>query len=217
MPSKPTIVLVDGDQQVSPALPEVLKKLEKTSEIIEKRVYGAGLAPWKTYFDSMKFFVSPLPPPVDYALMVDAIDLLHTRPEVAHFCIVTADRDFTPLVATLRERGMHVTGIAQGPVPNALRTACNVFLSLDSFSKAALSSNAVPQIASTMREYPAADGWVDHGWLGGTLKSRGFDPRAFGKSEVIDIIDALKDVFEVRPTPRTGGPLFVRLKAAIRS
>lgn len=217
MQLRPTVVLVDGDQQVSASLPAVLRKIETTSDIVEKRVYGAGLAPWKTYFESMNFEVSRLPPPVDSALMVDAIDILHTRPGVAHFCIVTADRDFTPLVAKLKERGMYVTGIAQGPVAGALWAECDEFLSVDSFSDAALSSSAAPEIVATMREYPLGDGWVDYPWLSSQLKLRGLDSRVFGKSAIIDIIDALPDEFEVRPTPRSGGPLSVRLKTVNQS
>lgn len=211
---KPTILLVDGDQQVSGALPEVLRKLAETSDIMESRVYGAGLAPWKPYFDRMGFRISPLPPPVDYAMVADAIDLHHAHPEVTHFCIASADRDFRPLVAKLKERGMFVTGIAQGPVAKELRDECNDFLHLDTFTKMGLSLVAIPEIVATMNEVPWADGWADHNWLDSRLKQKGFNPRAFGKSSLIAILDALPAQFETRPVPRSSGPVSVRLKVA---
>lgn len=171
------------------------------------------MAIWKPYFDAMDFRISPLPPPVDYALMIDAIDIHHLRPEVEHFCLVTADRDFAPLAAKLRERGLRVTGIAQGPVATALRNACDEFISLDRLSKAALSRSAVPEVIATMREVYEPNDWADHNWLSSRLKERGFNPRAYGKSSLIDIIDALPDHFETRPTPRSAGPVVVRSKA----
>ena len=212
MSSTATVMLIDGDQQVSAALPAVLERLTATSNIVERRVYGAGLAPWKAYFDRLAFVISPLPPPVDSALMVDAIDLVHTRPEIRHFCIATADRDFTPLVAKLKERGKRVTCIAQGPMSAKLREICDEFLSLDILPKAGLAEAAVPDIVAAMRELTWPEGRVDHNWLTTRLKSKGFDARAFGHSSLIDLVDALPAVFQVEPTPRVGGAVTVRTK-----
>ena len=56
----------------------------------------------------------------DIALVVDAMDILYSG-AIEHFCLVTSDSDYTPLV--LRSAGCQVLGIGKPTTPLALQTA----------------------------------------------------------------------------------------------
>jgi uncharacterized LabA/DUF88 family protein len=48
----------------------------------------------------------------DTALIIDAMDLLHTK-AVNGFCIVSSDSDYTGLALRIREEGMKIMGIGK--------------------------------------------------------------------------------------------------------
>src|SRR5262249_61457945 len=48
----------------------------------------------------------------DSALIIDAMDLLHTR-ELGGFCLVSSDSDFTRLATRIREDGFPVYGFGE--------------------------------------------------------------------------------------------------------
>ena len=58
----------------------------------------------------------------DIALVVDAMDILYSG-AIEHFCLVTSDSDYTPLVLRLRSAGCQVLGIGKPTTPLALQTA----------------------------------------------------------------------------------------------
>ena len=63
----------------------------------------------------------------DIELTITAMDLLHER-DVAGFCIVSSDSDFTPLVMRLRESGKLVIGFGENKKsPAAFVEACDYF------------------------------------------------------------------------------------------
>jgi len=66
----------------------------------------------------------------DIALVVDAMDILY-RSAIDHFCLVTSDSDYTPLIWRLRSGGHKVLGIGRPTTPLALRTACTAFIATD--------------------------------------------------------------------------------------
>ena len=47
----------------------------------------------------------------DIRMVVDALDLAHTKPHVTMFALITGDSDFSPLVSKLRENNKRVIGI----------------------------------------------------------------------------------------------------------
>jgi uncharacterized protein (TIGR00288 family) len=47
----------------------------------------------------------------DIRMVVDALDLAHTKPHVTVFALITGDSDFSPLVSKLRENNKSVIGI----------------------------------------------------------------------------------------------------------
>ena len=62
----------------------------------------------------------------DIELTIAAMDLLHD-PDIAGYCIVSSDSDFTPLVMRLREAGKLVIGFGESKVPAAFVEACDHF------------------------------------------------------------------------------------------
>ena len=55
----------------------------------------------------------------DSALIIDAMDLLHTGIG-AGFCIVSSDSDYTRLATRIREQGLFVTGICSSDMLKTL-------------------------------------------------------------------------------------------------
>lgn len=51
----------------------------------------------------------------DIRLIIAAVALAHQRPDITHFAILSADRDFAPLVTHLRELGRTVIGVGPSP------------------------------------------------------------------------------------------------------
>ena len=50
--------------------------------------------------------------PTDSALIIDAMDLLHSN-HINAFCIVSSDSDYTGLALRIREEGMFIMGSAE--------------------------------------------------------------------------------------------------------
>ena len=65
----------------------------------------------------------------DIRLVVDAMELCHTKQHIDTFVVVSGDSDFTPLVSKLKENGKHVIGIGmRGSTSNLLADNCDEFL-----------------------------------------------------------------------------------------
>ena len=74
----------------------------------------------------------------DIALVIDAMDLLHTGRFDA-FCLVSSDSDFTRLAARIREQGVDVYGFGERKTPESFRKACKRFI---------YTENLVPMVAA---------------------------------------------------------------------
>lgn len=65
----------------------------------------------------------------DIRLVVDAMELCHTKDHIDTFVIVSGDSDFTPLVGKLKENGKHVIGVGmKGSTSDLLADNCDEFL-----------------------------------------------------------------------------------------
>ena len=69
----------------------------------------------------------------DIRLVVDAVALIHERPEITHVVVLSNDRDFIPLFNHAREHGKVVIGCgpARSTVNEDYRNACDVFVFLE--------------------------------------------------------------------------------------
>lgn len=134
-------LLIDGDniQLTETQLIWVLQEAGSLGEVAVRRVYGNWSATAKSTWKELvlKYALKPChhihgapgKNATDIALVVDAMDLFYSG--ITHFCLVTSDSDYTPLIQRLRTSGCLVLGIGN-PTKNAsLIPSCDRFLSLN--------------------------------------------------------------------------------------
>lgn len=136
-------LLIDADNSAVTLIPSLLAEVEKLGEVTIGRVYGnwslSSMSKWQEitqhYGLEQRHHGQTVPGKnaTDIALVVDAMDILYNSP-IDHFCLVTSDSDYTPLVWRLRSAGRKVLGIGKPTTPLAFRTACTVFVSTDQLS-----------------------------------------------------------------------------------
>ncbi|WP_239111792.1 NYN domain-containing protein [Phycicoccus sonneratiae] len=133
-------LLIDADNARARRLDVVLNELSALGETTIRRAYGnwtkSELKGWQEVLHEnairpmQQFDPSKGKNASDMALVVDAVEILHTqRPDAV--AIVSSDADFTPLVMHLREHGVAVYGFGDAKTPAPFQSACTRFLVLD--------------------------------------------------------------------------------------
>ena len=204
-------VLIDGDNASSAIIAPLLGRVSNLGRAVVRRVYGDWTAPrlggWKSVLlehslqPIQQFAYTQGKNATDSALIIDAMDLLHTA-DVDGFCIVSSDSDFTRLASRLRESGKIVHGFGERSTPTAFVAACDAFIAFDELRAAAVRvrpAAAATRLAPSAAVAPAAqpattpvkkrppvpidllkaaisgaaddDGWVHLGKLGSTMKT----------------------------------------------
>src|SRR5579863_7632795 len=141
-------VLIDGDNIPPNQITQILLEAGKLGAVTLRQVYGnwssQTMQPWKeaAIQHGMKTMqqvqIATGKNATDIALVVDAMDLLYTR-EIDHFCLVTSDSDYTPLVLRLRASGCIVLGIGSLAVTStALAKACSIFIYTEQLANSTL-------------------------------------------------------------------------------
>jgi hypothetical protein len=133
-------LLIDGDNSASISMTSLLVEAGKLGDVMIRRVYGnwslpsmhawQAIAPHYGLEQRHHGQTAPGKNATDIALVVDAMDILYSG-AIDHFCLVTSDSDYTPLVLRLRSAGCRVLGIGKPTTPLALQTACTEFVSTD--------------------------------------------------------------------------------------
>jgi uncharacterized LabA/DUF88 family protein len=158
-PRKNLAVLIDGDN-ASPKLVEtLLARIDRFGAANLRRVYGDWTTPnlksWKECL--LDFAIQPMQQfgyttgknSTDCALIIDAMDLLHTR-KYDGFCIVSSDSDYTRLAVRLREDGLKVYGFGNSNTPYPFIAACDEFVLLE--------NHAAPNVQEDAKQIvPTAD------------------------------------------------------------
>lgn len=160
----------------------------------------------------------------DIALVIDAMDLLHTR-RFDGFVLVSSDSDFTRLASRIREEGVDVYGVGRKTTPEAFRQACKRFIFTENLG-AAEDQPADPQAAQrpeppnlaapiirrAMADIADEDGWAPLGALGSRIGNMApdFDTRTYGSGKLSDLIRRT-NAFELRRSD--GNQVMVRDKA----
>ncbi len=137
----PLALLVDGENISADLIGPILIEAGKFGGVTTKRVYGNWTQPamqrWKEVSQHYGLqqihhteVTSSHKNAADIALVVDAMDMFY-RDHIDHFCIVTSDSDYTPLVQRLRSAGCTVLGIGRPGTSPALTKACTVFLTTE--------------------------------------------------------------------------------------
>ena len=148
-------VLIDADN-TSPKWGEaIFREVATLGEASVRRIYGdfsgTRLRGWEKLLEGLaviphqQFAYTQGKNSSDIALVIDAMDLLHTG-RFDGFVLVSSDSDFTRLASRVREQGLPVYGIGRITTPEAFRKACKQFIFIE---------NLVGESAGT-EEDPAA-------------------------------------------------------------
>lgn len=133
-------LLVDADNVSQSKIGTILERLSAYGVANIRRAYGdwtsGHLKGWKEAVHAFairpvqQFSYSVGKNATDMALVIDAMELLHTQ-NLDGFCIVSSDADFTPLVMHLRSHDREVYGFGQCKTPEPFANACTSFFYLD--------------------------------------------------------------------------------------
>jgi hypothetical protein len=129
-------VLIDADNASVNVIGDILAEVSKLGTATVRRIYGdftsSNLQSWGKIL--AEYAVQPIQQyrnttgknASDSALIIDAMDLLHTR-HLEGFCLVSSDSDFTRLATRIKEDGLPVYGFGEQKTPNSFVKACNRF------------------------------------------------------------------------------------------
>ncbi len=220
------VVLIDADNTQLAKMDNVMREISTYGRIIVKRAYGnwkkENLKNWE---DEVKRLAIKAVQQFDYvsgknvtdmAMVIDAVDLLHTGIYDA-FVIVASDSDYTPIAIKLHESGVYVIGVGEKKTPEAFRNSCDEFIYLENLSEKELSkaddtdieydndSDAnIKEIHSLLKiafeKYQDDDGYVNVSSAGTFIKRTkpDFDLRSYGYLKLPDLIEAYPDKYEIK-------------------
>lgn len=203
-------VLIDADNVAAKYTKYILDEVSNYGIVTYKRVYGdwtrVNLAGWKNM--ALDNAITPVQQysyttgknATDSAMIIDAMDILYSQ-NVAGFCIVSSDSDFTRLAIRLRESGMHVIGMGERKTPKPFSTACNAFKYLEVLAEEDVVQNAGDNEPVEMKVLESAiiriisenanlQEEINIGELGSRLQGRypDFDVRNYGYSKFSQFI-----------------------------
>lgn len=198
-------VLIDADNAQASVLDEVLAEIAKLGVAAVKRIYGdftsTRLSGWKgKMLDKSIQPVQVFPYTTgknasDIALIIDAMDLLHTK-DLDGFCLISSDSDFTRLASRIREEGRVVYGFGQQKTPKSFVAACDRFIYTE-----ILGAPATPAKPIDRADAPASK-------RGG---------RGRGKAKSAETAAAPAPAVAPLSTPAVTGPPVAVLRAAVES
>lgn len=207
-------VLIDADNTSPKIAAGLFEEIAKFGEASVRRIYGDFSSPrLKSWADILqKYAIDPYQQfaytsgknASDIALVIDAMDLLHSR-RFDGFCLVSSDSDFTRLASRLREEGADVYGFGAQKTPESFRQACRRFVYTENLLPEAEVSTpdqgpspkslqpvsaAVPILAKAIAQMESEDGWVGLGAVGQRLANiaSDFDPRTYGFRKLSDLV-----------------------------
>lgn len=134
-------LLIDADNVSREVIAPIIEEITRHARIAVRRVYGDfttpnlaswretlanhGIHPIQQYRNSVGKNAS------DSALIIDAMDLLHSR-RFDGFCLVSSDGDFTRLATRIREDNLTVYGFGRQDAAKAFVQACDSYIYFDS-------------------------------------------------------------------------------------
>jgi uncharacterized LabA/DUF88 family protein len=229
-------VLIDADNTSPRIAAGLFEEVAKFGEASVRRIYGDfSSTRLKSWADILKkYAIDPYQQfayttgknASDIALVIDAMDLLHSR-RFDGFCLVSSDSDFTRLASRLREEGADVYGFGARKTPESFRQACRRFVYTENLlpetqaatvdgppaEPVAPAAAAVPILSKAIGQMETEDGWVGLGVVGQRLAAiaSDFDPRTYGFRKLSDLVRST-GAFEI--DQREGRAMRIRLKTA---
>lgn len=231
--TKRLAVLIDADNAQPSIIAELMSEIAKLGSAIVKRIYGdftsQNLKSWSTA--ARDHSIQPIQQfqntvgknASDSALIIDAMDLLHTK-KFDGFCIVSSDSDFTRLATRVREDGLLVFGFGEKKTPKSFVAACDRFIYTeilrDRPTGAAKStakikdSRLLALLKDAVEDSDDDDGWAALNVIGQLLNKRrpDFDTRSFGYRNLSSLVEAT-GLFDLERRGKKGGPLHVYVRA----
>ena len=233
-------VLIDADNASAEIAPGLFEEIAKFGDASVRRIYGdfsgTRLKSWAmicathSILPHQNFANTVGKNASDIALVIDAMDLLHTG-RFDGFCLVSSDSDFTRLAARFREQGVTVYGFGQKKTPESFRQACHRFVFTENLLRAAEPvdepepepkvekganthkppSQASPLIRKAIAACDSEDGWVRLALVGQKVArlAPDFDARTYGCAKLRNLVEKAGP-FEVRMNE--GGHADVRIK-----
>ena len=211
-------VLIDADNASSRIAPRLFEEIAKIGEASVRRIYGdfsgTRLKSWADVLAThaikahQNFAYTSGKNASDIALVIDAMDLLHTG-RFDGFCLVSSDSDFTGLASRIREQGIDVYGFGEQKTPESFRQACRRFIYTENLLPEAPTSDepgrqdarpasvkksptaAAPLIRTAISQLDDEGGWVPLGRVGQRLAALAsdFDPRTYGHGKLSDLVE----------------------------
>jgi uncharacterized LabA/DUF88 family protein len=225
-------VLIDADNSSPQWAEAIFEEIAALGEASVRRIYGdfsrPALKGWNDRLAGLALVPHHSPANTvgknasDIALVIDAMDLLHTG-RFDGFVLISSDSDFTRLASRIREHGLDVYGIGQQKTPEAFRKACKRFIFVENLLPASAEpkadrepapkkqppTDAATLIEHAMRTIGGEDEWYSLGQIGQfiTAAKPDFDTRSYGSSKLSDLV-AKTGKFEMRRSE--GNQTFVR-------
>ena len=229
-------VLIDADNTSPRIAAGLFEEVAKFGEASVRRIYGDFSSPrMKSWADILqKYAIDPYQQfayttgknASDIALVIDAMDLLHSR-RFDGFCLVSSDSDFTRLASRLREEGADVYGFGARKTPESFRQACRRFIYIENLVETPVAApredrapqesqsagSAVTILNKAIAQMETEDGWVGLRALGQRLANiaSDFDPRTYGFRKLSDLVRQ-SGAFEIDEAE--GEPMRLKAKAA---
>ncbi|MBO7496152.1 MAG: NYN domain-containing protein [Salinivirgaceae bacterium] len=133
-------VLIDGENVDRQKIESILARISQFGTITTKRVYGDwSQEKMKLWNDTVSvcalrtmhhYVHSTQKNTTDIAMVIDAMDLLHTGLYDA-FVIVSSDGDFSNLAVRIRNEGKYVIGVGQRKTNHNFISICDAFVNQD--------------------------------------------------------------------------------------
>ncbi len=237
--SRRLAVLIDADNASARIADGLFEEIAKIGEASVRRIYGDFSSPrmkqWTDILAShaivpyQQFAYTKGKNASDIALVIDAMDLLHTG-RFDGFCLVSSDSDFTRLASRIREQGVDVFGFGEQKTPESFRQACRRFIYTENLLPEAPAPDrepapdgkarqslrtAVPILRKAIAQIDDEGGWVRLATVGQRMADLApdFDARTYGFAKLSDLV-AKTGAFEI-DRPESGG-MRIRLKPARR-
>ena len=134
-------LLIDGDNITNGAtiIQQLLVEVARHGNPIIKKVFlnKDSLTKWEVSIN--QFGLTPVWVPnntrgknaADIELAIDAMELLYERQDLAGFCIVSSDSDYTGLAKRIVAKGKSVLGIGEQKTPDSFYNACTQFIYIE--------------------------------------------------------------------------------------
>ena len=209
-------VLIDADNANPKVIEALFAEIAKYGVASVKRAYGDWTTPrlgrWKgalldhSIQPMQQFANTSGKNATDSAMIIDAMDLLHTR-GLDGFCIVSSDSDFTGLARRIRENGLFVIGFGERKTPKPFVVACDRFVYTELLEPQRAPPTAKPArpaksdavLVALIRSAIAAasddTGWAHLGAVGSNIAKQqpDFDSRAHGFPKLSDLVKSMPE------------------------